>query len=115
MFLLFQGISNCLIVVYVLEMCVNKRQRALNGVLISAFGYFGTLVTYVLGVFLGWRELAAVLAAFSLPYMLGIAIFVPESPQFYIRKGRIEEAMKSYLVLAGEHNKNSVEKAFEVN
>ena len=100
--------------VYVLELCVNQRQRSICGVLISAFGYFGTLLTYFMGVFLGWRDLAATLSIMTLPYMLAMTILVPESPVFHLRTGKTNEAANSFKKLIGSRQEYSISRAIEV-
>lgn len=55
--------------------------------LLSCAGYFGTLLTYVVGIFLPWRTLATVLGALAAPYVAGMLLVVPESPQYYLRDG----------------------------
>ena len=75
----FQGFCNCLTTLYTLELCQTTRQKVLCGVLLSVLGNLGTLLTYVLGVFLNWRELAMTLMFLSVPYLLGILFFVPET------------------------------------
>jgi hypothetical protein len=59
---------------YTLELCRTSRQKALCGVLLSVLGNLGTLLTYVLGVFLDWRTLALALMTLSLPYVVGILV-----------------------------------------
>jgi hypothetical protein len=49
------------------------------GVLLSVLGNLGTLLTYLLGVFLPWRGLALTLMLISIPYLLGILLLVPET------------------------------------
>lgn len=75
----FQGFCNCLTTLYTLELCDTRRQKALCGVLLSVLGNLGTLLTYILGVFLGWRDLAIVLMTLCAPYILGILVLVPET------------------------------------
>ncbi len=57
--------------VYVLDLCQSLKAKAICGVLLSLVGNFGTLVTYTLGIFLNWRELAAILLTFAVPYVIG--------------------------------------------
>lgn len=74
---LCQGFCNCLTIVYVLDLCSSVKSKAIAGVLLSLVGNAGTLITYTLGIFLNWRQLAAASLAFAVPYVLGLITFLP--------------------------------------
>ena len=75
---LCQGFCNCLTIVYVLELCEKSiKAKAICGVLLSLVGNLGTLITYTCGIFLNWRQLAAVLLTFALPYIFGLVLVLP--------------------------------------
>ena len=74
---LCQGFCNCLTIVYVLEFCQNVKEKAICGVLLSLVGNSGTLIIYLFGIFLNWRELAGVCILFAIPYVLGIIVCLP--------------------------------------
>ena len=62
---------------YTFELCRTVKQRAVAGTILSLLGNGGTLLAYILGVFLEWRMLAAVLTAFGFPYIAGILFLLP--------------------------------------
>lgn len=101
-FLPSQGICNCLIHVYLVELCLTSRQKAVSGVLLACMGNFGTLLTYILGVFLAWRALAFSLIFLAFPYIAGVLLFVPEAPQYHLRKGETELAKATMQSLHGK-------------
>lgn len=73
-----QGFCNCLTIVYTLELCHTTKQRAVCGVLLSVMGNLGTLLTYVVGIFVNWRQLAVILMFPSLPYIVGLVAVLPD-------------------------------------
>lgn len=67
-------------------------------------GHLGILISYTLGAYLDWRELAMLVSV--APMMLFITVFyVPETPSFLLLKGRDDEAYRSLQWLRGP-NKN---------
>lgn len=67
-------------------------------------GYLGILISYTLGAYLDWRQLAMLVSV--APMMLFITvIYVPETPSFLILKGHDDEAYRSLQWLRGP-NKN---------
>jgi facilitated trehalose transporter len=54
-------------------------------------GHFGILISYLLGAYLDWRQLAMLVSI--APMMLFFTvIYIPETPSFLVLKGRDEEA-----------------------
>ncbi|CAH2013861.1 unnamed protein product [Acanthoscelides obtectus] len=72
---------------------------------------FGILLVYALGFLLPWREVAG-LSAIPPITALAIYFFLPESPVWLVRRGRIEEARASMLWLRGG-NLNKVRTSFQ--
>ncbi|KAH9406999.1 Solute carrier 2 (Facilitated glucose transporter) member 8, partial [Tyrophagus putrescentiae] len=61
---------------------------------------FGIVMTYVLGKYLNWADLALLMTAPPFLCLLSI-LCVPESPAWLLRKGRIAEATEANLFLHG--------------
>jgi hypothetical protein len=94
----------------VVELSLSACQKAVCGVLLCCVGNFGTLVTYILGVFLPWRTLAFSQIFLALPYILGMVLFVPETPQYYLREGKVERAKEITEMLHGRVSVKKVDK-----
>ncbi|KAM3967504.1 trehalose transporter BmTRET1 [Aphomia sociella] len=76
--------------------------RGAFGLLPTAFGNTGILLAYFVGSYLDWSKLAFVGAALPVPFFL-LMLLTPETPCWYVTKGRIEEARKALQWLRGKH------------
>ena len=72
-----QGFCNSLNYIYVLDFCHNFKEKAICGVILTLIGNFGTLIVYILGIFLNWRQLAGVCVLCGVPYILGLIVCLP--------------------------------------
>ena len=72
-----QGFCNSLNYIYVLDFCLNFKEKAICGVILTLIGNFGTLIVYILGIFLNWRQLAGVCVLCGVPYVLGLIVCLP--------------------------------------
>ena len=45
--------------------------------MLSLVGNAGTLITYTIGIFVNWRQLAFILVLLAVPYVVGLIIFLP--------------------------------------
>ena len=60
--------------------------RGVLGCFIQFMGGLGILLTFVLGYWANWWQLAAAISSLVLPFALGM-VAVPESPHWYLAKG----------------------------
>lgn len=78
-------------------------EPAIRGALGSFFQLFltvGILFTYVVGGFTDWRTLSIISAV--VPIIFGLAFFfVPETPQYLLKKNKLKEAERSLAWLRG--------------
>ena len=104
--LLFQGFCNCLTVLYTLALCHDKKPqiKALAGASLCVLGNAGTLLTYGLGVVLGWRELAAVAICLGAPYVLGVLFVIPSDDAFDFIEQQ-DDSTKDIIVTFSEDTK----------
>lgn len=71
-------------------------------------GHLGILISFTLGAYLDWRQLAMLVAV--APIMLFVTvIYVPETPSFLLLKGRDDEAYRSLQWLRGPNKNVEVE------
>ncbi|XP_050082252.1 uncharacterized protein LOC126569311 [Anopheles aquasalis] len=71
-------------------------------------GHFGMLISYLVGAYLDWRQLAMLIA--MAPIMLFISvIYIPETPSFLVLRGCDEEAHRSLQWLRGPHKNVELE------
>lgn len=71
-------------------------------------GHLGFLISFSLGAYLDWRQLAMLVAV--APIMLFVTvIYIPETPSFLLLKGRDEEAYTALQFLRGPNSCVDVE------
>ena len=100
------GSNKSSILPYTSEICQPKI-RKFTGTFFSTYHTSGYASMYVLGVFLRWRQISAILIVF--PFLsLILLFFCPESPTWLLVKGRTEDAYQALFRIRG--NQNVVEK-----
>ncbi|XP_011300586.1 facilitated trehalose transporter Tret1-like [Fopius arisanus] len=107
------GGSMCLLVVpiYVAEIAGDSIRGQLGSILRFAFN-IGFVLGYILGAVLSYKLFA--LSALTMPIGAALGLlFLPESPVYLVRKGRITEATRSLMWLKN-NDKISVESQLEM-
>ncbi|KAJ2947822.1 hypothetical protein O0L34_g9610 [Tuta absoluta] len=97
------GIGSLAFPVYLGE-AIQPEVRGILGLFPTALGNVGILICYSAGKYLDWSQLAYLGAAIPIPFFL-LMLIIPETPQWYIARGRTEEARKSLQWLRGKHTK----------
>ncbi|XP_050447851.1 facilitated trehalose transporter Tret1-like [Cataglyphis hispanica] len=87
------GIASLAFPVYLGE-TIHAEVRGGLGLMPTVFGNGGILVCYTAGMFLSWRNLALLGAIFPIPFVI-LMYLIPETPRYFISKGKIEKAQKS--------------------
>ncbi|XP_063977490.1 facilitated trehalose transporter Tret1-like isoform X2 [Diachasmimorpha longicaudata] len=95
------GIASLSLPVYLGE-TIQPEVRGTLGLLPTAFGNIGILICYAAGRYLDWSKLALLGACMPIPYLL-LMFLIPETPRWYISKGRGKRAHKSLQWLRGKH------------
>ena len=83
--------------------------KAVCGVLLSLVGNAGTLITYTIGIFVNWRQLAFILVLLAFPYVVGLIIFLPNDFPT-LRKRKLERKRQAP---AEKNITSSTEKFFQ--
>ncbi|XP_045773729.1 facilitated trehalose transporter Tret1-like [Maniola jurtina] len=95
------GVGSLAFPVYVGE-TIQPEVRGALGLLPTAFGNIGILLAFFAGNFLNWSNLAFLGAALPVPVFL-LMIIAPETPRWYVSKGRADDARKSLQWLRGKN------------
>lgn len=105
------GLATASAQLYISE-CVRAEVRGTLGFLPAMMLALGVLLGFLLGAVpsLDWRNLALVMATFPVT-LLAMIMTIPESPSWFIMKGREELASKSLIKLRGNvRNNEEIEK-----
>lgn len=95
------GIGSLAFPVYLGE-TVQPEVRGTLGLLPTAFGNTGILLAFLAGSYLDWSQLAYLGAALPIPFFL-LMLVTPETPRWYVTKGRAEDARKALQWLRGSN------------
>lgn len=95
------GIGSLAFPVYLGE-TIQPEVRGSLGLLPTAFGNTGILLAFFAGAYINWSYLAFLGAALPVPFFL-LMILTPETPRWYISKGRVEDAKKALQWLRGKN------------
>lgn len=95
------GIASLSLPVYLGE-TIQPEVRGTLGLLPTAFGNIGILMCFVAGMYLDWMKLAFLGATLPVPFML-LMLIIPETPRWYISKGKTKKARRSLQWLRGKN------------
>lgn len=101
------GIASLAIPVYLGE-TIQPEIRGALGLFPAAFGNSGILLCFIVGSYLKWNELAWLGVALPVPFLV-LMFLIPETPRWYVSKGRDEEALKALQSLRGKDTNVSEE------
>lgn len=87
--------------VYISEIALPDIRGCLSA-LLKMFGHIGVLISFAVGAYLDWRELAMVIGCAPLLLFISVA-YMPETPSYLVLIGREQEAAKSLQWFRGPH------------
>ncbi|XP_066907005.1 facilitated trehalose transporter Tret1 isoform X1 [Halyomorpha halys] len=87
--------------VYISEIAVPDIRGCLSAVL-KIFGHVGVLISFAVGAYLDWRELAMVIGCAPLIFFISVA-YMPETPSYLVLVGKEQEAARSLQWFRGPH------------
>lgn len=97
------GIGSLAFPVYLGE-AIEPEVRGTLGLFPTVIGNTGILICYLAGKYLDWSQLAYLGACLPIPFFI-LILMIPETPQWYISRGRTEEARKALQWLRGKNTK----------
>ncbi|CAH2050319.1 unnamed protein product, partial [Iphiclides podalirius] len=97
------GVGSLAFPVYLGE-TIQPEVRGTLGLFPTAIGNIGILICYVAGKYLDWSQLAYLGSSLPIPFLI-LMFMIPETPRWYISRGRTEEARKALQWLRGSHTK----------
>jgi facilitated trehalose transporter len=95
------GITSLSLPVYLGE-TVQPEVRGTLGLLPTAFGNIGILLCFVVGKYVIWSELAFLGATLPIPFLL-LMFLIPETPRWFVSRGREERARRALKWLRGKN------------
>ncbi|XP_014087057.2 facilitated trehalose transporter Tret1 isoform X1 [Bactrocera oleae] len=94
------GIASLSLPVYLGE-TVQPEVRGSLGLLPTAFGNIGILLCFVAGSYFDWSQLAFLGGALPVPFLI-LMFLIPETPRWYISRGREDRARRALQWLRGK-------------
>ncbi|XP_022228539.2 facilitated trehalose transporter Tret1 isoform X2 [Drosophila obscura] len=94
------GIASLSLPVYLGE-TVQPEVRGTLGLLPTAFGNIGILLCFVAGTYMDWSMLAFLGATLPVPFLV-LMFLIPETPRWFVSRGREERARKALIWLRGK-------------
>ncbi|CRK96410.1 CLUMA_CG009826, isoform B [Clunio marinus] len=94
------GIASLSLPVYLGE-TVQPEVRGTLGLLPTAFGNIGILLCFVAGKYVNWSGLAFLGGALPVPFLI-LMFLIPETPRWYVSRGKEERARRALQWLRGK-------------
>ncbi|XP_067631035.1 facilitated trehalose transporter Tret1 isoform X2 [Eurosta solidaginis] len=94
------GIASLSLPVYLGE-TVQPEVRGLLGLLPTAFGNIGILMCFVAGTYMDWSKLAFLGGTLPIPFLI-LMFLIPETPRWYVSRGREDRARRALQWLRGK-------------
>lgn len=106
------GVIAVVTMIYVTEIA-DKEIRGALGMIIQVMNNFGCLIIYSVGPFVSYTFLNSILITIPIIYVLA-CLWIPESPYYHLKDGRIAAARKEFRVLKGSKNEKWIDEQFNV-
>ncbi|XP_037038353.1 facilitated trehalose transporter Tret1 isoform X3 [Bradysia coprophila] len=94
------GVASLSLPVYLGE-TIQPEVRGTLGLLPTAFGNIGILLCFVAGRYMNWSALAFLGGTLPVPFLI-LMVLIPETPRWYVSKGKQEPARKALQWLRGK-------------
>ena len=88
--------------IYITEIA-DKEIRGALGMTVQVMNNFGSLLVYSIGPFVTYTTLNWIIMIIPICYVL-LCSWIPESPYYHLKDGRIEAAKKEFMRLKRNHD-----------
>ncbi|CAG9862158.1 unnamed protein product [Phyllotreta striolata] len=92
------GAGYALLPIYIGEIAEDYNRGMLSQA-INVFWSFGNFLVYATGPFMSYRTFNVMIAAFPASFFLLFLLLAPESPHFLVAENRLDQAVKSLMLL----------------
>ncbi|XP_062133868.1 facilitated trehalose transporter Tret1-2 homolog isoform X2 [Drosophila sulfurigaster albostrigata] len=96
------GVASLALPVYLSE-AIHPLIRGILGLMPTLIGNFGMLSCFIIGYFANWSLLAIISGLLCIPFLV-LLFFVPESPRWYLTRGKPEKAESALARLRRKNN-----------
>ncbi|XP_026826777.1 facilitated trehalose transporter Tret1 isoform X2 [Ooceraea biroi] len=95
------GVASLALPVYLGE-TIQPEVRGTLGLMPTVFGNIGILLCFTAGMYLDWRNLAMLGACLPIAYLV-LMFMIPETPRWYISKGKTKQSREALQWLRGKN------------
>ncbi|GBP40552.1 Facilitated trehalose transporter Tret1 [Eumeta japonica] len=106
------GIIAVVTMIYITEIA-DKDIRGALGMIVQVMNNQGSLLMYCVGPFVSYRVLSSLIMAIPVVYVAA-CLWIPESPYYHLKDGRVESARKEFMVLKGTNDEKWADEQLEV-
>ncbi|XP_022831124.1 facilitated trehalose transporter Tret1-like [Spodoptera litura] len=106
------GIIAVVTMIYVTEIS-DKEIRGALGMTVQVMNNLGSLTVYSVGPFVSYKTLNCIILIIPVCYVL-LCLWIPESPYYHLKDGRIEAAKKEFMRLKGNQEESLLEEQMNV-
>lgn len=93
--------------IYITEIA-DKEIRGALGMLVQVMNNFGSLIMYGVGPFVSYTALNTIVFVIPILYV-ALCIWLPESPYYHLKDGRVAAARKEFMVIKGTKDEKVME------
>ncbi|KAJ2946132.1 hypothetical protein O0L34_g5062 [Tuta absoluta] len=93
------GMTAVVTMIYITEIA-DKEIRGALGMLVQVMNNSGQLLVYGIGPFVSYTFLNSIVLTIPIVYVLACC-WIPESPYYHLKDGRMEQAKKEFMVIKG--------------
>lgn len=93
--------------IYITEIA-DKEIRGALGMLVQVMNNLGSLIMYGVGPFVSYTTLNSIVFVIPILFVL-LCIWIPESPYYHLKDGRVEAARKEFMIIKGTKDEKVID------